>query len=42
MLCVSISDLKLVEELSHMTEFQIVQIENDSVVAKYAHECGIV
>ena len=41
MLCVSVSDLKLVDELSHMTEFEIVQIKNDSIVAKYAHECGI-
>jgi len=41
MICISVSDLQLITELSEMSEFDIVRIENDPLVAKYAHQIGI-
>jgi hypothetical protein len=40
-ICISLSDLKLVKELSHMSEMEMCKIENDPLIAKYAHECGL-
>lgn len=41
MICISLSDLKLVKELSHLGEMEMCKIENDPLIAKYAYECGV-
>lgn len=41
MICVSVSDLQLITELSGMSEFDIISIYSDEKVAKYLYKIGI-
>lgn len=41
MIAASLSDMKLVQELSHLSEFQMVDIENDNLMMKYFFEIGM-
>lgn len=41
MICVSVSDLQLITELSGMSEFDIISIYSDEKVAKYLYKIGV-
>lgn len=40
MLSISLSDMKLITELSGMSEFDMIRIENDDLMAKYLYKIG--
>ena len=41
MISISLSDLKLVTELSGLSEFEMIQIGNDELMAKYLYQIGM-
>lgn len=40
MISISLSDMKLITELSGMSEFDMIRIENDDLMAKYLYKIG--
>lgn len=41
MLSISLSDMQLITELSTLSEFELVRIDNDELVAKYLYKIGV-
>lgn len=41
MICVSLSDMKLVSKLSEMTEFDMIKIENDNLMMEHFYQLGM-
>lgn len=41
MISISLSDLKLIPELKDMDEFEMIEIKNDELIAKYLYQLGM-